>query len=913
MKSSIYVRLAITVAVIAMWVSSLFPLNDQPYFAEVEKLAKKGLSSKTVSDAKYAEVEAAVSKAAIAYRADQYNKSLKADLQSREQELFGMVSESQVKAFEKTIEDAKKLSTEKDETGLTMTEVEALSRAAGQNGVQLNKIIDVYNGPSLKNKDIAEYVHRKTQGKFKQGIDIAGGVEFVVGFSDEDIQLNEDGSKPSNEDVINRVIQVINGRINGRGLAETEIRPFGENGILVRVPKVNPSAAEALRNLLTRPATLTFHGVLETNVQGPLPTQLAGEFMSVPSADPSEAPYNVAREVLMTGKDIEEAFVTRDPESGGLAISYRMNIAGGQKNAEVTRGLINKRMAIVLDGKCYSAPTVQGVIGQSGQITGAFSQSEAEDLAIVLQSGALPVTLKVTSESITSPTIGKAAASKGVYAALAGLIVVFVIMLIFYKKAGIYASFALALNILLVIGTMAIWGAAFTLPGIAGIILTIGMAVDANVLIFERMREEMAKGTSKAGTIKEGFGKAFITIFDANVTTLITAFILASFGTGAIKGFAYTLSIGILASMFSALFVSRIFFDWALANKGENATFNFMPFFFLPKNTIDFMAKKKAALAVSIVMLVVAVGSIFGIGSAGVSVEFTGGTGLVYDIEGDVPSVPEVEKALDAAGFNAPGVTEKASVVSPDKLQLEVVIRESNEDYPELANEVDSTKLFAKVDEALAPIAKLTRVSQNSVDPLVGDEFKSMAAWSIGLSLIAIFFYIMLRFETIFAVGALAALAHDSIISLGFFMLASTFLPVHVSVPVIAALLTIIGYSLNDTIVVFDRIRENSEKVKKSSITDIVNKSINETLGRTVMTSITTFVVVLILCFGGGVSILEFALILLIGVVVGTYSSMFIASPIVCNKNLEGQLKRIQEEKKALEIKRKNDQTIIVE
>lgn len=910
MNSSIAIRLGVTLVVIAMWIKSLFPFQDQPYFEAVQKFSDKR-AAVTVSNEDYAKKEAELAKVFTAYQADLYDKGLKANYNSLKAELFGMVSEADVKAFEKTLEDAKKLSTEVDESGLPMTEVEALSRAAGKNGVSLNKFVDVYNGPSLKNKDIAEYVHRETQGKFKQGIDIAGGVEFVVGFSDEDIQPNEKGEKLSNDKVIAKIIQVLNGRINGRGLAETEIRPFGENGVLIRVPKVNPSAAQALRNLLTRPATLTFHGVAP-NANGPIRPEQLSQFQEIPSANPSEPPFVIAREVLMTGENIEEAFVTRD-ENGGLAISYRMNIAGGQKNAEVTRGLIGQRMAIVLDGKCYSAPTVQGVIGSSGQITGAFSQSEAEDLAIVLSSGALPVTLKVTSESITSPKIGQEAASKGVYAAFAGLVVVFIIMLAFYRMAGIYAAIALALNILLVVGTMAIWGAAFTLPGIAGIILTIGMAVDANVLIFERMREEFNKGTSKAGVVKEGFGKAFITIFDANVTTLITAFILASFGTGAIKGFAYTLSIGIIASMFSALFVSRIFFDWALNSKGENMTFNFMPFFFLPKKTIDFMAGKKTALALSVVMLVVAVGSIFGVGSAGVSVEFTGGTGLVYDIEGDIPEISEVEKALSEAGFNAPGVVEKANVTDPDKMQLEVVIRESNEDFEALAKELDSTKLFEKVDKALEPTATLTRVSQNSVDPLVGDEFRSMAGWSIGLSLVAIFFYIMFRFETIFAVGALAALAHDSIISLGLFMLIGSFLGIHVSVPVIAALLTIIGYSLNDTIVVFDRIRENSEKVKKTSITDIVNKSINETLGRTVMTSITTFVVVLILCFGGGASILEFALILLIGVVVGTYSSMFIASPIVCNKNLEGQLKRIQEEKKALEIKRKNDQTIIVE
>ena len=911
MNSSIAVRFGITAIVVVAWIFSLFPLNDKPYFEAVAKLAEKR-AAKTVSNEEYATKEAELAKAVAAYQADIYNKGLKAEYQSLQTELFGLVSDAQVKAFEKALEDAKKLSTEVDETGLPMTEVEALSRAAGKNGVQLNKFIDVYNGPSLKNKDIAEYVHRKTQGKFKQGIDIAGGVEFVVGFEDEDIQANEAGVKPTNDEVISKIIKVLSNRIDGRGLAETEIRPFGDNGVLIRVPKVNESAAQALRKLITRPASLEFRATADGNFRRAInPSELA-QFEEVPSSDPSQPPYVLNRTVEMGGEGIQEAFVTRD-ENGGLAISYRMTIEGGQKNLELTGRFIGRPIAIVLDGKCYSAPTVQGKIGQTGQITGSFSQSEAEELAIVLQSGALPVTLQVKGESITSPTIGKAAASKGVYAALAGLILVFVIMMIFYRKAGIYAAIALALNILLVIGTMAIWGAAFTLPGIAGIILTIGMAVDANVLIFERMREELKKGTSKAGVVKEGFGKAFITIFDANVTTLITAFILASFGTGAIKGFAYTLSIGIIASMFSALFVSRIFFDLALNSKGESTTFNFMPFFFLPKKTIDFMAGKKKALAVSIVMLVVAIGSIFGIGSAGVSVEFTGGTGLVYDIKGDVPTVSAVEKALEGAGFNAPGVVEKAKVTDPDKIQLEVVIRESNEDFSEFANETDSTKLFAKVDSALAPVASLTRVSQNSVDPLVGDEFRSMAAWSIGLSLVAIFFYIMLRFETIFAVGALAALAHDSIISLGFFMLASTFLPVHVSVPVIAALLTIIGYSLNDTIVVFDRIRENSEKVKKSSITDIVNKSINETLGRTVMTSITTFVVVLILCFGGGVSILEFALILLIGVVVGTYSSMFIASPIVCNKNLEGQLKRIQEEKKALEIKRKNDQTIIVE
>jgi SecD/SecF fusion protein len=451
---------------------------------------------------------------------------------------------------------------------------------------------------------------------------------------------------------------------------------------------------------------------------------------------------------------------------------------------------------------------------------------------------------------------------------------------------------------------MAMLGATFTLPGIAGIILTIGMAVDTNVLIFERIREELASGKTLFNSTREGYGRAFITIFDANITTLITAIILMKFGSGPIQGFAYTLAIGIVASMFTGIFMSRIFFDMMTQDHTKKELSGFQA---KPIKTFDFWVLRKKAVIFSAVLIIIAVGSLVMRGSDALSVDFAGGNALIYEVGDDI-NAEDVTKSLSAAKFNSPRVVVK-SMVTAAKKQLEVVVRESHGDFEGVA---DNAALYVKIDKLVRgdkTEVDMPRTKQQSVGGVVGAKFRNQAMLAVLLSLVGIFLYITLRFESIFAVGAIAALTHDTIIAVGLFVLLGN----QISLPVIAAMLTIIGYSLNDTIVVFDRIRENSGDIKKISLIDLMNVSINGTLNRTILTSLTTLIVVVILAIFGGGAISDFAIILVIGVITGTYSSVFVAAPIVCNNKLSGQLEKIHDEKVEREESRKNDQTVMAE
>ena len=434
-------------------------------------------------------------------------------------------------------------------------------------------------------------------------------------------------------------------------------------------------------------------------------------------------------DVEMGGENIDRAFPTQD-QNGAWEISKVFNSAGAKEFANVSGKFVGQRLAIVLDDVCYSAPRINERIGGgSARISGDFSKEDAQELAIVLQSGSMPVELQFAGESRTDPTLGANSVKSGILSCLVGLGLVLIFMAIYYKKGGMIAVMALVANILLVVGSMAILGATFTLPGIAGIILTIGMAVDTNVLIFERIREELATGRTLFNATREGYGKAFITIFDANVTTLITALILMKFGSGPIQGFAYTLAIGIVASMFTGIFMSRIFFDMMTQDHTVKELGGFAA---KPPRSLDFWSLRKNAVVISGVLVVLSLGVIFAKGSDVLSVDFTGGNSLIYDVKSDAITQDSVETALKGAGFNNPKVVFKSGLAGSSK-QLEITVKEGHEKFDDVS---DNAGLFNKLDKLVrANEADAPRVAQLSVGGVVGDEFTKQALLAIFLSL----------------------------------------------------------------------------------------------------------------------------------------------------------------------------------
>ena len=539
-----------------------------------------------------------------------------------------------------------------------------------------------------------------------------------------------------------------------------------------------------------------------------------------------------------------------------------------------------------------SAPVLQSEIETQGQISGSFSVAEAQRLANDLNAGALPVPLKLLAEESVSPTVGEDAKQAGLIAALLGFALVALFMFIYYWYAGVIANIALLLDIVLLPAALVIvanvlgvfakdasMGATgslqlpvLTMPGIAGIVLTLGMAVDANVIIFERIREEFANKASVATAIKNGYGRAFTAILDSNITTIVTGVILFVVGTGPVRGFAITLTAGVVISMFTAVVVTRLVFE-KTSNPDSMKPFKMLNIF-KKVPSVDFvkLGKYMTIASAAVVALTIAIFAIRAVvkPASVLAVDLTGGTSIVFDVqEGKMPSVADVRKTLNPFD-NATVIQTQGS----DKLLVKTGYTSDN------ANDKGVTDVAGHVTKLLKdafPDAGIERRDASEIGSVVGADLKKSGTWAVVLSLCAILIYVAFRFEFGFGLGALVALAHDALISLGLYSLCGR----QVSLLVITALLTIIGYSVNDTIVVFDRIREDLRRDQKSGFKELCNRALNECLSRTVITSITTFFAVLALFAFGDGSIFDFALTMLIGVIAGTYSSVFIATPIM--------------------------------
>ncbi len=604
--------------------------------------------------------------------------------------------------------------------------------------------------------------------------------------------------------------------------------------------------------------------------------------------------YYIETAQQLTGKAIANAHIDYDNMSRPQ-IALEFNRAGRRRFAQVTRDYAprgeknrdsdaGRQLAIILDGTLYSAPEIRTEIPNGrAEITGRFSVTEATRLSNVLRTGSLPAPVRIVEERTVDPSLGRDSIRSGVRAAAVGGVIVVAFMMAYYLLAGVIADIALLLDILILpLGAVLVSGflgvltrtstggagqaalPTLTLPGIAGIVLTIGMAVDANVLIFERIREEQRTGKKLGAAISAGYEKAFSTIVDANLTTLLTAVIMFWKGSGPVRGFAITLSAGILVSMFTAIVFTRQLFD-LLAAKTRLSSVRMMAW--VRDTSIDFLGKRKVAAVFSILLIAVT-WTLFAVrGEANFGIDFVGGSSLTIGFDEKQP-VETVRAALAAAGVGEANIQYQrphgsAGTGADEILVVKVPFQDG------AAASATITGQFA---------ASGYRVLQeDSVGPQIGTELKRKGVVALLWSFVGIILYISWRFEFAFAAGAIAALLHDALITVGIFCLLGR----QLSMPMIAAVLTIVGYSVNDTIVVFDRIREDLKLLRGRKYSEIANLSINQTLGRTLLTSVTTLLSVLALLIFGGGAINDFALMLFIGILVGTYSSIFIATPVV--------------------------------
>ena len=631
-------------------------------------------------------------------------------------------------------------------------------------------------------------------------------------------------------------------------------------------------------------------------------------FMLEDNGDGTFSPNFVARstEPRVTGEDLVSSQVERDPTSGGLSIGFRLSAEGGRKFSQLTRNYKahgpknptdkGRQLAIILDDQLISAPVIQSEIGSQGQITGRFDAKSAKKLSDELNAGALPAPMKILAETTVAPTVGEDAIHAGLVAAAMGFCLVAIFMFIYYWMAGLVADIALFLDIALlptalvvvanVLGVFAhdpsMGGGGsmqlpvLTMPGIAGLVLSLGMAVDANVLIFERIREEFMAKKAAGEAIKLGYGRAFTAIFDSNLTTIITGVILFVVGTGPVRGFAITLTAGVVISMFTAVVVTRLVFDHCV-DPSRMAPFKMMHFFKNPK--FDFMKATKFTVGISFAIIAVSL-AIFAVRflnnkASVLSVDLTGGTSIVYNLKEEAkPSEADIRACLN--DFDNAAVIQFQSGVGSSTLLVKT--GETAETAKGQALEgKDVGAYVTKLLQEKFPQAEFKAASVDEVGSMVGADLKKSGTLAVLFSLIAILVYVGFRFQFGFGLGALVALAHDALISIGLFSLCGR----QISLIVITAVLTIIGYSVNDTVVLFDRIREMLRHDKKLSFYDLCNAAVNACLSRTVITSVTTFFAVLALFAFGDGSIFDFALIMLIGVVAGTFSSVFIATPIM--------------------------------
>ena len=794
---------------------------------------------------------------------------------------------------------------------------QALEKAADNDSVDLTKMVKA-GGDVQNNRDVLSLVRKNASSSIRLGLDLNGGVEFYLTL-EELKNLDEEKRREINDNFDRYrdvAIEIFRKRPEAEKIFEAEIAPVpSSRHIVLRAPVVAKDEKAKLLNIIRASAQLEFRLVHERNselietylqefrAENPkgdkadeqkflkAKAPLGYEFMTVSEMDadsPKLRYYYVSEEVEMDGSGVNMAYANKD-QWGKRKIDLRFNSDGAMDFASVTRRNVHRQLAIVLDGRLYCAPTIQTAItGGSAEITGNFSEEEVKSIADALVSGSFPFKIKVDAVFDTDPTLGKANVSNGIWVGIFALVCVALFMIVYYRFCGVISVAALCLNVVLIMGAMAAFGSTLTLPGIAGIILTIGMAVDANVLVFERIREELANGHKLRSAVDMGYSRAFSAVFDANITTLLTSFILMYFGIGAVKGFAVTLSIGILSTLFTALFVTRLIFDYILKYTSlerismlqifRNAKYPFMKIF-------------RWALLLSVILVLALAGTLAIRRSSVLGIDFVGGASVTLNYAKDhkVPS-HQIEKVLRGKKlngkpkYNEPSVNYKVNSVTGEE-KLEITMRgDLQHSASELTNDLN----------AAFKNARFSGADVSSIGGLIGHEFIKAALIAIALSLVGIGIYISLRYEFLYAVSGVLMLIHDVAVVLAIYLMTGRTL----SLSAVAALLTVIGYSINDNVVIFDRMRENLKLGVSKDFGEIAELSINQTLSRTIITSITTFIVVFIMFVAGGAAINDFVFIMMLGIVLGTYSSVFLAAPTVALlRNRGGNRKAAQSKK----------------
>jgi len=725
---------------------------------------------------------------------------------------------------------------------------------------------------------ILNRLQREAAGKIRLGLDLQGGTSFLV-----EVDTNRLENAQAADIALSQAVEVLRKRVDKFGVAEPVIQPEVNNRILIQLPGLSEAVKESAKETIQKIAFLEFRLVHEDSrnllEQGAMAPgyEVLTHIKTLPSGAKQAEKYLVKKKPEMTG-GIKSAMVTRD-NLGQPQIAFTLDPAAADTFGRITRDKVGRQLAIILDGELQTAPVIKSPIeGGSGVIEGEYSQQEAFTLQNVLENP-LKTPVKIIDSREVDPTLGKDSIRSGIKASIIGVISVSAFMLIYYLLAGLVANVALILNIIILLGVMCSIGTTLTLPGIAGVVLTIGMAVDANVLIFERIREESAKGKSMRGALSAGYSRAFGTIFDSHVTTLISSIILIFMGTGSVKGFGVSLTIGVAASLFTALVVTRLIFDFLLAKN----LLKQLPMLHLIRNVnIDFMRWAIPAFVAS--WLLILIGNSYGIFVRGhdvLGVEFAGGVNITLSF--DQQHKIGVDKLREAAAKASSGevLVSYQRDISTGTDTLRITARNLGKAGTRIEDVSDNivNELKREFPEAQfgfgTPSGK--PLSVDSVGPIVGQEIQRTAIVASLLAMFGILVYVAFRYEFSFAVGAVVAIIHDVLMTLGWYFLVGR----ELNATTVAAVLTIIGFSINDTIVIFDRIREDLKLGIRGTFREVMNQALNQTLSRTIITSGTVFLATLSLyLFGGGV-INDFAFTFLVGILTGTYSSIYIASALV--------------------------------
>jgi len=714
-----------------------------------------------------------------------------------------------------------------------------------------------------RNALLLDYLDKSRKSRLQLGLDLKGGVAVTLEMVEKPGQDNSDYVRKKK---IEQAVDILARRINAFGVSEPLIRPIGTNRIEVQVPGLDTKSNPEVLDAIKKPARLDFR-LVEADSRGAATPQtdvpagyevLGEENENRQTGDVYTLYYVVKRIPEMTGEHIERAVPIQD-QFGGFQVHLNFDKTGAKQFGDVTSASVGRLLAIVLDGKLVSAPRINDAItGGSAQITGRFTQRDAEQLASALNNP-LDTELIVKAQNEVGPSLAQDAISSGWRAAIIGTALVAAFMVTFYTTGGIVAVLMLAINLVIILGVMANLGATMTLPGLAGIVLTIGMAVDANILIFERMREELAEGKSLAASNQGGFIKALTTILDAHLVQLIICAIMILLGTGPIRGFGVTLCIGVLSTLFSVLITGHMVMEMFI----ESGWLKKLVMFRLLKDLqVDFVKYGKPAAIGSIALVVVSIGYVFYQGNRIYGVDFSGG---------EVISLQFKEK-LDTAKIRDTAKTAGVSDINPTYVNPIGGGRETlNIETPE----GKSTVVLGALQQKF-PSAGFEKIGEEHIGASIGREIELNALKAVGISMLVILLYIAFRFEFGFGVGAMASTLHDVLMNIGIFVLFGH----QFSAPMVAAILCVVGYSINETVVVFDRIREELKLSPTGHLRDIINSAIRKVFARTIMTATTTFLAALALfLFGGGV-LKDISFCFLVGIVTSTFSAIFIAAQV---------------------------------